>query len=338
MSLLVGVLGGALVVLVLADAVVTTLSMVTTTGPVSGRVARGVWRLFLAAGTRSSRGGILRWSGTCTLLATFLTWAVLLWAGWFLVFTAYESAVVASTTSTPAGGWDRVYFTGYTLFTLGIGDYIPDTAWAQVATVLASLSGLFLVTLSLTYLVQVIQAVVHKREVAEQIHALGQNARHFIAQGWTGSGFSSMFNQQLVSLTAPLLRLGEQHLAFPVVHYFHSVAPQKAPARAMATLGDALLLLDVGTASGSRPDPAAIGPLGRALDQVLENLRGQFFSPAKQEESRPVPPLSVLRQVGVPTVGEEEYADRVRQYDGRRRAVQGFLHSDGWRDGPSHGS
>ncbi|MDG9702850.1 potassium channel family protein [Streptomyces sp. DH37] len=323
--------GCALVILALADAVVTSLSMVTGTGPVSGRVAKGVWRALLAVQARAPRGArLLEWSGTCTLLATFLTWTALLWAGWWLVFASHDAAVVTSRASVPADGWARVYFTGYTVFTLGTGDYVPGTTWAQVATTFAALSGLFLVTLSITYLVQVVQAVVHKRVLAEQIHALGKDASGIVAGGWTGNGFSSMFNQHLVSLTAPLLRLGEQHLAYPVVHFFHSSSRHKAPALAVAALDDTLLLLRSGAAPEARPDPAATGPLGSALDQVLDTLRGQFFSRAERE--RPAPPLSVLRRAGVPVVDEERYAVAVREHARRRRTVQGFLDSDGWRD------
>ncbi|MGK5447645.1 potassium channel family protein [Streptomyces radiopugnans] len=331
MNVLTTVAGCALVALALADAVITSLSMVTGTGPVGGRTARGVWRALLALQARVPRGTrLLEWSGTLTLLATFLTWTALLWAGWWLVFASHDEAVVTSVTAVPAGGWARVYFTGYTVFTLGTGDYVPGTTWAQVATTVASLSGLFLVTLSITYLVQVVQAVVHKRVLAEQIHALGRDAAAVIAGGWTGDGFSSMFNQHLVSLTAPLLRMGEQHLAYPVVHYFHSASLHKAPAPAVAVLDDTLLLLCAGAAPGARPDPAATGPLLSAMDQVLDTLRGQFFSRAEHE--RPAPPLSVLRQAGVPVVGEERYAAGVREHARRRRSVRGFLYSDGWRD------
>ncbi|MFP8961948.1 potassium channel family protein [Streptomyces nanhaiensis] len=331
MSVLAMVAGCVLVILALADAAITSLSMVTGTGPVSGRVTETVWRAFLAVQDRAGRGSaFLKWSGTCTLLATFATWVVLLWAGWWLVFSADPASVVDSVTAVPADGWARVYFTGYTVFTLGIGDYVPDTAWAQVATAVASLSGLFLITLSLTYLVQVVQAVVHKRVLAQQIHALGQDAAGIVAAGWTGDGFSSMFNQHLVSLTEPLLRLGEQHLAYPVVHYFHSASPRKAPARALAVLDDALLLLCAGAAPGARPDPAATGPLLSAMDQVLDTLQGQFFSRAGHE--RPAPPLSVLREAGVPRVEEDRYTAAVREHTERRRVLQGFLHSDGWRE------
>lgn len=331
MSSVVTALGGVLVALTLADAAVTALSMVTGTGPVTGRVARGVWRTLLAVHTRTPRGGRLpEWSGTFTLLGVFLTWTLLLWAGWWLVFVAHENAVVTSRTSVPADAGARLYYTGYTLFTLGTGDYVPGTGWAQVATIIASLSGLFLITLSITYLVQVVQAVVHKRAFAQQVHALGSDAAHVIATGWTGSGFSSMFNQHLVSLTEPLLRMGEQHVAFPVVHYFHSSDHRKAPAVAVAVLDDVLTLLDVGVVPEARPDPAATGPLRSALDQVLETLQDQFFPVA--DRARPAPPLSALRREGVPEVDEERYAARVREHVHRRRTVRGFLHSDGWRD------
>ncbi|MFD1833322.1 potassium channel family protein [Streptomyces desertarenae] len=331
MSVLAALAGCALVAVALADAVITALSLVTGTGPVGGRVARGTWRTLLALHARVPRGTrLLEWSGTLTLLATFLTWTVLLWAGWWLVFASHDAAVVTSRASVPADGWARVYFTGYTVFTLGIGDYVPGTAWAQTATAVAGLSGLFLVTLAITYLVQVVQAVVHKRVLAEQIHALGRDAAGIVAGGWTGHGFSPMFEQHLTSLVAPLLRLGEQHLAYPVVHYFHSASRNKAPAPALAALDDALLLLRTGTDPGVRPDPAATGPLTSALDQVLDTLQGQFFTRAEHE--RPAPPLSVLRQAGIPTVDGEEYAAGVREHARRRRAVRGFLHSDGWRD------
>nr|WP_238420901.1 potassium channel family protein [Streptomyces taklimakanensis] len=253
-----------------------------------------------------------------------------MWVGWWLVFTAQEAAVVSSRTSVPADAWTRVYYAGYTVFTLGTGDYVPGTTWARVATPVASLSGLFLVTLSLTYVVQVVQAVVHKRAFAEQVHALGRDAAHIVATGWTGSGFSSMFNQHLVSLTEPLLRMGEQHLAYPVVHYFHSTVPTKAPAVALAVLDDTLLLLDAGADPRARPDPAATAPLVAALDQVLDTLRGQFFRRADRE--RPAPPLSVLGRAGIPTVDEERYAAAVRRHARRRRTVRGFLYSDGWRE------
>ncbi|MCG3040430.1 hypothetical protein ACLIYM_10430 [Streptomyces fenghuangensis] len=172
--------------------------------------------------------------------------------------------------------------------------------------------------------------MVHKRVLAEQIHVLGRDAAAVIAAGWTGNGFSSMFNQHLVSLTAPLLRMGERHLAYPVVHYFHSASSDKAPAPAVAVLDDTLLLLCAGAAPEARPDPAATGPLLSALDLVLDTLRGQFFRRAGQE--RPAPELSVLRRAGVPVVGEERYAAGVREHARRRRSVRGFLHSDGWRD------
>ncbi|MCX2970137.1 MULTISPECIES: potassium channel family protein [Streptomyces] len=230
-------------------------------------------------------------------------------------------------TQQPADGWARVYFTGYTLFTLGTGDYVPGTAWTQVATTLAALTGLFVVTLSITYFVQVVQAVVHKREVAQHIHTLGRDGADIVVGGWTGERFSPMFDQHLVSLTAPLLRLAEQHVAYPIVQYFHAPSPRKAPACAVAALDDALLPLRYALPADARPDPSATGPLWLAVGQVLRTLR-PFFPAAVRE--KPEVPLSALRRAGLPTVDEAEYRGAVRDHAERRRLLRGFLSSDGW--------
>ncbi|MEE1926975.1 potassium channel family protein [Streptomyces sp. TRM 70351] len=334
------VTGCLLVLVALVDAVVTTLSLVKGAGPLTGRLADAVWKTMVTAHRRRGGSGkVLQWSGTCTLLATFALWTTLLWAGWWCFFGADGAAVVSSTTAVPADAWSRAYFTGYTLFTLGIGDYVPGTAWAQGATVVATLSGLFVVTLAITYFLQVVQAVVHKREFAQQVHALGADGAEIVTGGWTDDGFTPMFNQHLVSLTAPLLRMGEQHMAFPVVHFFHSPAPRKAPACAVDALDDALLLLCAGVARSSRADPAATGPLRSALGEVLRTLRIRFFAAA--ERPQPVTPLRRLRDAGVPVAGEDAYAEAVREHARVRREVRGYLHSDGWErpeDGGEEGA
>lgn len=46
----------------------------------------------------------------------------------------------------PAGLVDRLYFTGYTVFTLGNGDFKPGSGIWQIATGAAAGTGLFLVT------------------------------------------------------------------------------------------------------------------------------------------------------------------------------------------------
>src|SRR4051812_15816628 len=79
-----------------------------------------------------------------------VVWACLLWAGWTVLFTADAHSLLQAHAGTPAGLVERIYFSGSTMFTLGNGDFTPQGRLWQLATSAATLSGLFLLTLSVT--------------------------------------------------------------------------------------------------------------------------------------------------------------------------------------------
>ena len=108
---------------------------------------------------------------SAALLAAVLMWTLLLWAGWALVFLASEGAVIGASSGAPADAWARVYFVGYTLVTLGLGAYPPAGPAAQLATTAASLSGLVVLTLAISYILPVLQAAVHRRATAAPLSA-----------------------------------------------------------------------------------------------------------------------------------------------------------------------
>lgn len=124
-------------------ALLTTLAPASGAGPLSGRLVRVAvrWR------PHRRRGGLLP-PGTGLLLATVMTWVGLLWLGWTLALGAGAGSVVSSTTGAPANLRSRFYFAGFTVLTLGIGDYVPSGAWTQVGTVAAAFSGLFVVAMA----------------------------------------------------------------------------------------------------------------------------------------------------------------------------------------------
>ena len=62
---------------------------------------------------------------------------------------------------------------------LGNGDYAPTGAW-RVVTMVASASGLMIVTLSITYLVPLLSAVVEKRALAGRISILGSTVPEMV--------------------------------------------------------------------------------------------------------------------------------------------------------------
>jgi hypothetical protein len=169
-TLLLVLSGLALIGVATTDALTTTVSLGSGAGPVTRVVSRSVWAVARAAWPH--RHGALRRAGVAVLLCSILGWIVLVWAGWSLVFSAAEAAVVDAVTGAPASVEQRIYFAGYTLLTLGNGDFRPDGPLWRMATVLAAGNGFGLVTLSISYLVPVVSAATEKRQLAAHLHAL----------------------------------------------------------------------------------------------------------------------------------------------------------------------
>jgi hypothetical protein len=315
---------------VLLDAAQTTLSLTGGAGWLTRHVSQGVWRLIRGlAGRGPRRHRLLRWSGTSVLVATFAAWVTGLWLGWFLVFNAAPELVLDQF-GRPADAWSRVYYTGFSIFTLGVGDYTPGTTGAQLATNGAVLTGLFLVTLGITYLMQVVSAVVDKRTIAGHVSALGADPADIVRRGWADGQFAPMFTQHLTSLTPELVRLGERHLAFPVLHFFHADSSGKSASAAVTVLDGALLLLRDGVDPHHRPDIGAVEPLHRALQQLVGTLDGSFIVAA--DDPMGAPRLTDLTRSGIPTNHEQAYAEAVEGTRTHRCRLRGWCASDGWYD------
>nr|WP_249038834.1 ion channel [Haloterrigena salifodinae] len=65
---------------------------------------------------------------------------MLLWIGWTLVFASAKNAIIDTLNRGSISWSDRLYFTGYAIFTLGIGDVAPRTGRWQFVTILATLT------------------------------------------------------------------------------------------------------------------------------------------------------------------------------------------------------
>ncbi|MDP8905788.1 MAG: potassium channel family protein [Chloroflexota bacterium] len=250
-----------------------------------------------------------------------------LWAGWLLIFAADEASVVGTVSRQPASGFDRLYFVGYTIFTLGNGDFAPNGPLWQFLTVVASGSRLILVSLAITYLVSILGAVVTKRTFATRVHAMGETPQELVINSWDGDRFSRL-EFVLSSLAADLARLGTQHLVYPVVHYYHPVDRRGSSAAAIAMLDAAVTLLSSGVARPGRPS--------RAVSQSVRGSVGSYLSVMEPgsvtwaDSAPPSPDLAPLRLAGIPTVDDAPYLLDVEEQGERRRKLRGPLESDHW--------
>lgn len=325
MTVLLLVLGVATLAVVAHDAISTTLSMSAAAGPLTSRLGAGWWSLARRLASRPS-SPIMVTAGPVVVLLTIGCWLALLWAGWTLIFTADPAAVVSSTTGAPASGWSRIYYTGFTVFTLGVGDYIPTGQPWEVLTAVAVMSGLGLTTLAITYLVPVVSAVIASRVQANTIAGMGATPQDIVITGLRDHPFP-YFDHRLQTLSDSILETAERHLAYPVLHYFHS-AERHVDLRVQAyALSEAVTLLQHGIAPDDRPHPAVMESVQHAISELL----GRATDGTPDTEPPPAPPaLGPLQDAGLPTVDSDTFYTAVGGTTDHRRRLAHFANESLW--------
>lgn len=199
-EILLAVLGVLLILATLVDVGWTTTAAGSGAGPLTAWISQRCWQLALALHRRWRSPVLLAVAGVAIALMVLMSWFMLVFGGWALIFNSYDSAVRSSLTGASAGVWSRLYFVGYSMLTLGNGEFQPGRDVWQPATVLSTGTGLVIVTLSITYLVPVASAVSQRRAMASYIAMLGSSPDEILVNSWNGSDFGSL-SQHLVALT-----------------------------------------------------------------------------------------------------------------------------------------
>lgn len=321
--------GALLVVFTVVDLLWTTLWVEGGAGPLTSPVMALTWRTVRRLGRGNPRA--LTLAGPLVLVVGFAAWILLFWVGWTLVFAGAGSVLVDTINGGPVSWVELLYFTGYSMFTLGNGDFAPrDGVW-QIVTVLVTGSGMLFVTLGVTYVLSVLDAVTRKRSFASGVTGLGASGATVVRTAWNGRDFQGL-DLLLSTYTTQLNTLASNHKAYPILHYFHSEQPGQASATGIAVLDDALTILRFGVPAERRRSEAVIANARASVDGYLGTLRGSFIRPAAH--APPPPDLASVRAHGIPTVNGSEFVDAVDELDERRRTLLGLVESDA-REWPS---
>ncbi|KXS37031.1 potassium channel family protein [Modicisalibacter sp. 'Wilcox'] len=324
-SLLFIVAGSALVLLAIYDAARTTLSA-SSSGPVTNRLISLIWRWLLWQHRRRRNHALLAAAGPCIAGALMLSWIVIAWTGWWLLFSSEPLAVVNATSRVAASLGERAYFTGYTLTTLGYGDFVPANALWRFLSVVAASNGLILFTLAVTYIVPVVSAVTHKRQLALTISAIGRTPCR-IAAATAGDGDYRSLANQLQQVQGDIASLGQQHLAYPVLHYFHSRHADHALPVALARLYQALVVLQHACPALPATVRFQLATTQALIDGFLATLDSAFIHPASR--SPRLPSLDDFATLPGITHDDEAWR-RMHATLGNQRLLLAYIEKDGW--------
>lgn len=319
-------LGALTLFFVTTDLVLTTFAP-TGSGIITGRLRRWIWSLFLWASGRDGTSSTLNYAGPITIVVWLFGWIILAWIGNFLLFLSDPDSVVAASDMRSSTWSEKLYFTGYTLSTLGVGDFIPyGTGW-QVYSSFISFTGFIMVTIILTYLYSVVTNDINRRKASLKIYHTGSTPQEILLRFWDGQSFSRL-KTDLSSLSEQILQVAQNHMAYPVLHNFHSTKREEAFVINITCLDEALTLLLLYKPQDVKPSLAELYQLRSAITYYLQTLQNAFISPTDEEP--PAPDLSPLLANGLPLHGRPFHQLAGEDVQLRRRLLLGLLNSQGW--------
>lgn len=320
--------GAALLIFIFVDVILTTIHV--GGGPITRLLVGRLWRLARATHHRS-RGShrAMGIAGLACVLLTVWLWVLGLWMGWWLVFMGDPHAVLDAQLRTPVGSVERLYFTGFTVFTLGNGELIPSGRFWQITTAIASFSGFFLVTFVVTYLMPVVQAASQHRALANRITAIGANPTEILASSFEEGAFDTLW-RQLDSVLDQVSTIAQQHRAYPVLHFFHPRDARSSAAVALARLNEALWIVELGLVDERTAPPISlVRQYRRLLDQFVISLGIERHD---DETSPPLPAFTLLTREGI----ELDETSAIREAFDDERVVRqrclmhALVHAHGW--------
>lgn len=241
--------GAALMLLFLADIFLTVLYARAGTGlfaPGWNRLVwaalRGVSQLF---GGR--RGSVLSFAGPLIVILLIAFWALGLTVGAALIIQPeLGGGIRPSSGDTPRDFTTALLVAGNSLSIVGGGDYAPHTSGTRLLFLLNSLIGASVLSLVLSYLVQVYSGLRERNTLALNVDLMTGgtgDAAVMLARLGPDGDFSNA-NSELGNLVRSLAQTKEAHHFYPLLFYFRFTDPLYAVSRFSFILLDLVTLMD----------------------------------------------------------------------------------------------
>jgi hypothetical protein len=218
-------IGSLMVLAALLDVYLTTLYARSGSAIVSEKLIPLTWRLYRQAARALPRlrNPILAAAGPTSLVLVIGIWVSMLMVGFALiVWPVLGTQVSSSTSPTPRQYSVALYYSGGALTTSGGGDLVPRTPLFRTLYVAESAIGICIITLTLTFLVQVYEALLERNAFALKLHhgtgGTG-DAAELVAACGAGGKFDGA-HVELGAIADELMHLYESHHFHPSLLYF----------------------------------------------------------------------------------------------------------------------
>jgi hypothetical protein len=335
------VVGGALVLLAVADVFMTVLYARVGTGPVSHRLSTVTWATARRIARRLGRqkDAFLSFFGPLYLVLIMMVWIGFLLFGFTLIAWPNLGRGIQRSqgAQTPTDFATAFYYAGGSMATVGSGDLRPVSPAMKVATVIASVLGLCVMTLTLTYVIQIYTALQRRNALALSLHHAsgGTGDAAVLLAGLGPRDDFTHAESQLSGMATETTGVYESHHFYSVLIYFRFEEPFYAMARGTLVLMELLALIETAlddAKHGWLKRAASITQLREAGMHVLTELAGVYLPsgpPTVGDQDAAITDrwrtryraaTDHLRRAGIsitgdPQRGEDRYVQLRRQWD-----------------------
>lgn len=263
------------------------------------------------------------------IVSIIVIWIVLIWFSCFLIFMSEADSIIESTTKLNASTLDKFYFTGYTLSTLGPGDYMPNGDIWKLFTNLCSFFGFFLISICITYIVPLVNNITTAKALSLKISGLGESVNEILTNSYNGKNFQEL-TSQFSSLSDEILTYTTNHLAYPILHQVHNSNREENIILKLASLDETLNVFIYLIPDKYNKHPLGLQQVRRAINTYLKTLKN--LKPSK--EAPPIPDFNTLKKVvpiGFVTTNSNQMQILYTQIELRRKLHKSNLENDGWK-------
>jgi hypothetical protein len=331
-------LGIACIFLALLDAFQTVISPRRATGRF--RITRifyiATWWPWSHVATRihhpRKRETALSVYGPLSLLLLIVVWAGGILTGFALLYFALHSPLRDPLFSV-AGFLSDLYLSGTTLFTLGIGDVLPQTRGVRVLIVLESGMGLGFLAMVISYFPVLYQAF-SRREVSISLLDARAGSPPTAAELMRRHSFQGgveALNILLIEWERWSAELLESHISYPLLCYFRSQHTNQSWLSALTAVLDVCALMIAGVQEHAARQAQLTFAIARhALVDIA-----QIFSQRPVEGEDRLPPerfdqlYQQLCQAGIRVCRDGDSMERLKKirllYEGYAEAMSRYL-------------
>lgn len=319
------ILGSLIYLGIVIDILTTTLSM-QGGGWFTSRFSYVFWDIVLKLSGKNGKSKLLGHAGFYLLILFILIWVGFLTLSFFLLLQSDVDSIVNSS-KIPASTFEKLYYAGFVLSTLGIGDFMPsNNAW-RLVTDIYSFTGLILITMSVTYFIPVLSAIIKQRKLSINLSSLGKSPQEIVINAWNGKDYD-FFKLQLLNFSDALLEHNQNHKAYPVIHYFHNNDKNHAIILQITRLNEAVFILE----NELKPEYAIPQQELSSIKTALNNYIKVIEDVSHLNIKKASPKLSSKdlldkKDMILASVNENHYSEQV-QYN--RKVFSTLIERDGW--------